>query len=131
MHVFQLRRCCLIAGGVAELNFRILGSSLDHVILMAKTVGEDDLASLFRKVYCRVITALILRNVVLADDLILRKPQSFDHTVAPQHVSVGVTFLLIANEDKTYLEVSGINRFCCACCQRGAYGHSRSHGNNC
>ena len=55
------------AGGVAELHIGEFLGSLDHVVLMAEGVGEDDVAAGVSQLGSGVVAVLALGNVGLDD----------------------------------------------------------------
>ena len=94
-----------IAGHSDKLYIRILLSSLLSVALVTVGVGDDQLAALTYQVVASVFALLILGDVVLPDDLILRKTELFGSALDTQHVSVGVALVLVADENNAQLEL--------------------------
>ena len=94
------------AGGVAELNLRVLLSSLDHVRLMTEAVGKDDVAAGIDHINSGLIALLALGDVGLQDVVILSQTQisnGFLGAVDEVEVIGGV---LIMQGDETDLHLS-------------------------
>ena len=97
----------LRAGGVAELDVREFLGSLDHVVLMAEGVGEDDVAAGVSQISSGVVAFLTFRNVRLDDVLYAKSLSGFLRAVDEVQVVGGV---FIMEHDEANLEVSGSGR---------------------
>ena len=128
VHVFQSGKGCLITGSMAELYIRILFSSFDHVIFVAEAVCKNDLTSLICKIHGLFSAGLILGNIEDLDNLVIFQSESFFHPFDTQHMSVSITFLLVADVDDTNFEIFLGNRLSCRSskCRTGEDGSSHS-----
>ena len=105
MHIAQTAGSRLETGSMAELNLRILLGCLDHIGLMSKAVGKYDLASLVCQVHGCILGCLILWNVPLNNDLIVRQAQCLLHLHGAGIVGSCISLVLIAYVDKTNLQI--------------------------
>ena len=109
VHIGKSACCCLSSCCMAELYIRIFGSGLNHIILKTEAVGENDLAALFSQVNSSIVAALVFRYVEFGNNLVISQSKGLFHLFDTQHVSIAVTFLLIANVDDADFQISGIN----------------------
>ena len=102
-------------GSVAELNLGEFLCSLDHEVLMAEGVSEDDIAAGICKLGSRVVALLAFGNVGAEDDLIIAQAEvraGFLGTVHEVEVIGGV---LIMQENKTDLQIGSGSRVGSGC----------------
>jgi hypothetical protein len=109
---------------------------------MSVGIGENDAAAFFCKVYCVVIAALIFRNILLDDEVLLVDAESLDRCSTSVNVRCVVTGVLILNADQTDLDVrassflsvsGGDDRIIC-CCRaacRGTAACSKAECHHC
>ena len=89
------------AGGMAELDVRILLSGEEHIGLMAEGVGEDHVAALLGEVNGGLVGGFGLRGVVLVNDAVLADAQRGQGLAQAVDVVGGVAFVLVADADQT------------------------------
>lgn len=77
VEVGETRRSCLITGCMAELDVGILSCYFLDIVLIAEAGCEDDVAARFSQLPQSGIALSTLRNIVLADDLIVTQAQGF------------------------------------------------------
>ncbi len=92
------------SGGGQENHVGILGGGLDHIGLMGEAVGENHLAALVGKADGRVVAGLVLENPVLINDLIVGEAEGLLGLLDPLDVSIGITLVLVADEDHADLQ---------------------------
>ncbi|MPM71751.1 hypothetical protein SDC9_118722 [bioreactor metagenome] len=148
--VFEVRELAqgsLVARHGDEGHFRIFGSSLLHVGLMAVAVGEDVVATLLDEVNRRIIALFIFRNVVLPDDLVVGNTGGGCASLDAFDVRRVVTGVLVVDEDHADFDsgrcgffhcggfgcfrcCGGFRRFGCGC-GGGASHQSEHHSQDC
>ena len=95
-------------GGVAELNIRILLSSLDHVRLMTEAVGEDDGAAIVDQVASGLIALLTFGNIGLQDVVSIGQTQVLDGLFCAIDEVKVIGGVFIVQSDEADLNVFGL-----------------------
>ena len=93
------------AGGVAELDLGELLGSLDHIVLMAKGVGEDDVAARIRQFAGSVVALLTFGDVGAEDVLIFAQAQVGHGFLDAVHEVQVVGGVFVVQEDEAQLHV--------------------------
>ena len=106
---------------------------------MSVGIGENDAAAFFCKVYRVVVAALIFRDVLLDDEVLLVDAESLDCCSTSVDVRSVVTGVLILDADEADLDVRACclsvscrdNRIICsclaACCGTAACSKAECH----
>ena len=93
------------AGGVAELDVGELAGGLDHEVLVAEAVGEDDVAAVVGELSGGVVALLALGDVGAQDVLILGQAQGLAGGLGGVDEVEVVGGVLIVQEDETDLDL--------------------------
>lgn len=106
VEIGQAGRSSLVAGGMAELDVRILGSYFLDIVLVAKAGGEDDITASLNQLTQSGVALSALGNIVLADDLVIAQAQLLLHLLGAQLVVVGVTHVAgVGDVHKAHLDL--------------------------
>ena len=99
----------LVAGGVAELDLRVLLGQGDHELLVAEAVAEDDLAPGLDALLDGGGAGGVLAHVALDHQLAVRiQAAGLEGLLHAHHVVVVIAVVvLLADHDKAHLQVGG------------------------
>ena len=90
---------------MAELDLGELLGSLDHVILMAEGIGEDDVAARIGQLAGGIVALLAFGNVGPEDVLVLGQAQSSHGFLGAVHEVQVVGGVFVVQEDEAQLHV--------------------------
>ena len=113
-----------IAGHGYKRGIRIFLRCHDHEGLMSIAVGNDQIAALAYQVYCRIITGRVFCNFVFPYDLALIHSELFRRLADTVHMSLGITFGLVTDQDHAYLQIICL----CSHSADGKHGNGHSSG---
>ena len=107
MEIGKTQGVRLRAGGMAELHFGILASSLNHVVLMAEAVGEDQLAARVGQLSRRFVALVGLGDVGLKHHLVVGQAKLLLNCLGSVHEVLVVGGVFVVQENEADLEVCG------------------------
>ena len=93
------------AGRVAELDVGIFGSGLEHVALLAKAGGKDDVAAVLGQVHRGLVSGFGFGNVVLDHHLVVADAQGFLSGLEAIDVVGGIAFVFVTDADVANLDL--------------------------
>ena len=106
--VAELLGVGLGAGGVAELHLREILGGLDHEVLVAEAVGEDDVAAGVHELGRGVVALLALGDVGLNDVLILAQAGVLAGSLRGVDEVLVVGGVLVMQADEADLDAGGV-----------------------